>query len=88
MPRYEVIFESREYIEGVVPRANDWVTYSCILKVKNGGQLPVSLDMEFVPPHPFSVGMPLEHSIKAASISSLYGKVVKFLARYGVEFRG
>lgn len=88
MPRYEVIFESREYIEGIVPRANDWVTYSCILKVKDGGKLPVSLDMEFVPPHPFAVNMPEEHSIKAKSISNLYGKVVRFLARYGVEFRG
>ena len=88
MPRYNVIFESKEDIKGVVPRANDWVTYSCILKVKDGGKLPVSLDMEFIAPHPFSVGMPLEHSIKAASISGLYGKVVKFLARYGVEFRG
>ncbi len=88
MPKYIVIFESKEYIQGVVPRANDWVDYKCILKVKNGGKTPVSLDMEFVPPHPFSVNMPLEHSIKAESISALYGKVVKFLAQYGVQFKG
>ena len=88
MARYNVIFESRENIYGVVPRANDWVEYKGILKVKNGGKMPVSLEMEFVPPHPFSVNMPLEHSIQAESISALYGKVVIFLSEYGIEFKG
>lgn len=88
MPRYDLIFESNENVYGVVPRANDWVEYTCVLKVKSGGKMPVSLDMKFVPPHPFSVNMPSEHSIKAVSISDLYWKVVKFLAKYGVEFRG
>jgi hypothetical protein len=64
------------------------VEYKSILKVKNGGKMPVSLEMEFVPPHPFSVNMPLEHSIQAESISALYGKVVIFLSEYGVEFKG
>lgn len=50
--------------------------------------MPVSLEMQFVPPHPFSVNMPLEHSIRAESISGLYWKAIKFLAKYGVEFRG
>ncbi len=88
MSKYNVIYESNENIHGVVPRANDWVKYSCILKVRDGGKMPVSLDMQFNPPHPFSVNMPLEHSIRAGSISDLYWKVIKFLARYGVEFRG
>ena len=88
MPKYDVIFESKETIFGVVPQSDDWVEYSCILKVKNGGKMPVSIDMQFVPPHPFSVNMPLEHSIKDICISGLYWKVVKFLAKYGVEFRG
>jgi hypothetical protein len=88
MPRYNVIFESKENVHGVVPRTNDWVEYSCILKVKSGGKMPVSLEMKFVPPHPFSVNMPLEHFIKAKSISDLYWKVVKFLGKYGVDFRG
>ena len=88
MPKYEVIFKSKETIFGEVPQANDWVEYACVLKVKNGGELPVSLDMQFIPPHPFSVNMPLKHLIKASSISSLYGKVIKFLEKYGVEFHG
>ncbi|MCK5662714.1 MAG: hypothetical protein KAI17_04465 [Thiotrichaceae bacterium] len=88
MPKYKVIFESKECIQGVVPRANDWVEYASILKIKDGGKTPVTLNMKFVPPHPFSVNMPLEHAIKAESISSLYGKVIRFLWKYGVEFRG
>ena len=87
MPHYKVIFEGNEIISGVVSRANDWVSYSCILKIKDGGKLPVSLEMTFVPPHPFSVNMPLTHSIQAHSITSLYFKIVTFLGKYGVEFR-
>jgi len=87
MPPYKVIFEANEIISGVVPRANDWVKYSCILKIKDGGKLPVSLEMTFVPPHPFSVNMPLTHSIQAHSITSMYFKIVTFLGKYGVEFR-
>lgn len=86
MPRYNVIFESQETIYGVEPYANDVVKYKCILKVKDGGKMPVSLDMVFVPPHPYAVNMPLEQSLKAESISALFAKVVKFLAKYGIEF--
>ena len=88
MPKYNVLFESKECVQGVIPRVKDWVEYECILTVKDGGKTPVSLDMKFVPPHPFAINMPLEHVIKAESISALYGKVVKFLGKYGVEFRG
>lgn len=88
MAKYNIIFESKELINGLVPRSNDWVQYNCVLKVRDGGKQPVSLDMLFIPPHPFSVNMPLEHSMRSESISGIYGKVVKFLAKYGVEFRG
>ena len=88
MAKYNIIFESKELINGMVPRANDWVQYDCILRVRDGGKMPASLDMLFIPPHPFSVNMPLEHSMRAESISGIYGKVIKFLAKYGVEFRG
>ena len=88
MPRYNVVFEKTEVILGVVPRANDWIEYKCLLKIAGGGKLPVSLEMTFVPPHPYSVNMPLVHSIKAMSISDLYFKVINFLGKYGVEFRG
>jgi len=87
MPRYRVIFESKEDVYGVVPRARDWVHYSCILTVKDGGKKPVALEMTFVPPHPFICNMPDTHSIKAESITDAYVKVVRFLGKFGIEFR-
>ena len=87
MPRYNVIFESKEEIYGVVPRANDWVHYESILKIKDGGKTPVSLEMSFIPPHPFAFNMPEYHYIKAESITGVYVKVVKFFNKFGIEFK-
>ena len=88
MPGYNVVFEVKETISGVVPRADDWIEYSCVLKIEDGGRLPVSLEMTFLPPHPSSVNMPLAHTIRAATISGLYFQVIEFLGKYGVEYRG
>lgn len=87
MPRYQTIFESKEEIYGVVPRAYDWVRYTSILKIKDGGKTPVSLEMIFVPPHPFAFNMPEKHFIKAESITGAYAKVVKFFKSFGIEFK-
>jgi len=87
MPRYKVIYESTEEIYGIVPKAYDWVHYSSILSVKDGGKKPVSLEMTFVPPHPFMCNMPEKLFIKAASITDVYVEVVNFFRSYGIEFR-
>jgi hypothetical protein len=87
MPKYKVIYESTEEIYGIVPKAYDWVHYSSILRVKDGGKKPVSLEMTFVPPHPFICNMPEKHSIKAESITDAYVKVVNIFKSYGIEFR-
>ena len=85
MTRYNVIYESKEDIYGIVPKAYDWVHYSSILRVKDGGKKPVSLEMTFVPPHPFMCNMPEKHSVKAESITDAYVKVVKFFKSHGIE---
>jgi hypothetical protein len=87
MPKYNVIFESKEDIYGVVPKADDWVHYESVLTVKDGGKFPVSIEMKFVPPHPFLFNMPLNHSIKGTSITNAYAKVAKFFRKFGIEFR-
>ena len=61
--------------------------YKSILKVKDGGKYPVSLEMTFVPPHPFAFNMPDNHSIKGTSITDVYVKVVRFFNKFGIEFR-
>ena len=40
MPTDKTIFESAEDIYGIVPRANDWVHYSSILRIKDDGKYP------------------------------------------------
>jgi hypothetical protein len=75
MSRYNTVFESKEEIYGIVLRADDWVHYSALLQVKDGGKFPVFLEMEFVPPHPFAFNMPEKHLIRATSITDAYAKV-------------
>ena len=87
MPRYNTVFESKEEIYGIVPRANDWVHYSALLKVKDGGKFPVILEMEFVPPHPFAFNMPEKHLIRAESITDAYAKLSKFFYKFGIRFK-
>jgi hypothetical protein len=87
MQKYKIVFESKEEIFGVVPRAGDWVQYSSVLTVKDGGKKPVLLEMTFVPPHPYICNMPETHSIKAESITDAYAKVVKFFGKFGIEFK-
>jgi hypothetical protein len=86
MPRYNTVFESKEEIFGIVPRAGDWVHYSALLQVKDGGKYPVVLEMEFVPPHPFAFNMPEKHLISATSITDAYAKVLKFFCKFGIRF--
>ena len=83
-----MIFESDEFIFGVEPRTIDWVQYKSKLIVKDGGKKPVSLHMTFVPPHPFAVNMPDEHSISAESITAAYAKVFRFFEKFGIQFKG
>ena len=57
-----------------------------MLKIRDGGKKPVSIEMTFDPPHPFALNMPETHSIKAASVTDAYARVVKFFDRYGIQF--
>lgn len=72
---------------GYLQKAGEWVEYSGVLKIFNGGKKPVSLEMTFVPPHPFQFNMPDTHSIRAESVTDAYVKVVKFFDPYGIKFR-
>ena len=84
MPRYKIIYESEETIIGHLPKSDEWVQYTGLLKIRNGGKMPVTLEMTFDPPHPFALNMPETHSIKATSITDAYSRVVKFFERYRI----
>ena len=69
MPRYKIIYESEETIIGHLPKSDEWIEYTGILKIRDGGKTPVTLDMTFEPPHPFAFNMPDTLSIKAISVT-------------------
>ena len=81
-----IVFESKEDITGFSPQNREWIEYTGILKVRTLGKKPVSLELKFVPPHPFVMNLPEEHMIRADSITAVYVKLVRFLKRWGVDF--
>ena len=76
-------FKSDETIWGRVRQADESIQYSGILKVEESGR--VSLDLNFVPPHPYIVNMPENHRIEAQSITEAYARLVAFLDDYGID---
>jgi hypothetical protein len=76
-------FKSDETIWGRVRQADESIQYSGILRVEESGQ--VSLELSFVPPHPFIVNLPENHRIEAQSITEAYARLVAFLDDYGID---
>ncbi len=82
----KVVFESPEEIYGRLTRGREIVTYRGLLRVRDSGKKPVSLELTFVPPHPFCMDMPTEKCVRAESITEAYAKLARFFAKMGVEF--
>lgn len=76
-------FKSDETIWGCVRQADESIQYSGILRVEESGQ--VSLELSFVPPHPFIVNLPENHRIEAQSVTEAYARLVAFLDDYGID---
>ena len=53
-----VRFESKETVTGRVRGSNESIQYEAILRVKDSGKKPVSLELTFVPPQPFVMNRP------------------------------
>ena len=82
----KVVFESSEDIYARLIRGREPVTYKGLLRVRDSEKQPVSLDLQFVPPQPFCVEMPMEKCVRAESITDAYAKLARFFAKMGVEF--
>ena len=87
MVKSAVIYESQEVIYGYLSKSKEWVEYKCTLRVKDCGKFPVTLQMKFIPPHPFAFSMPEIHKVKGTSVTDVYVKVVKYFRRFGLELR-
>ncbi len=81
-----VKFESQETVTGRVRGTDEWIEYQAILRVEDSGKNSVSLELAFVPPHPFVVNMPERKLLKAESIAKVFASLVRFLNEYGVDF--
>lgn len=82
----KILHESVEHIEAIFPRGRERITYRGQLQVLDSGASPVRMELTFVPPHPFCGDMPLNHSIRGASVTEVYVKLAKFLRKNGFEF--
>jgi hypothetical protein len=58
MAQYKLLYESQESIFGFFPKSKEWVEYRSVLRIKDGGKMPVTIEMIFIPPHPFVFNMP------------------------------
>jgi hypothetical protein len=78
-------FESEETVLGCVRQSEERIEYRGILRVQESALNPVSLELEFVPPHPYLENMPMRLSIRARSVTEAYSKLVRVLDEHGVD---
>lgn len=78
-------FESEETIWGLVRQSNERIEYQGILRVEGAGKNRVSLELSFVPPHPFLLNMPERLHIQAKSITQAYSKLVRLFDQHCVD---
>ena len=82
MPRYKVLYKSKEEIYAR-HKHDEPIEYTGTLTIKDGGKTPVTLDLIFVPPPPCWTEVPEKRLIKAGTITEVYTKLVRFLKGYG-----
>lgn len=78
-------FRSEETVLGCVRQSEERIEYRGILRVEECATDPVSLELDFVPPHSYLVNMPTRLSIHAQSITEAYSKLVRVLDEHGVD---
>ena len=85
-PFVSILYESSEQIEAVFSRAKERIEYRGLLRIRSSGVTPVSLELSFVPPYPFSCDVPETHIVKGRSVTEVYSKLVRFFRKFGFEF--
>ena len=85
MAKSIIKFQSNEIINGYLRQNRESIQYKAKLTVKERGKKPVSLDLEFVPPHPINFNLPEIHQIKSESITNAYVEVGKYFRNFGAE---
>jgi hypothetical protein len=87
MAKFSIIDQSHETIQARGKAYGEWIEYSALITIKDGGKNPVTIDMTFDSIPPFAIQWPSIHKIRAENLTQAYSKVVKFLGRYGFAFK-
>ena len=85
IPHSKYLYESQESIFARHIQSKEWIEYSINIIIKKSGKLPIIIEMNFIPPHPFVLNMPDRHLIKAENLSVAFTKISKYLKRMGFE---
>ena len=85
MSRPRIIYQAKESIHGRHFQSKAWIEYSLNIIIKDAGNHPVSIEMTFLPPHPFVMNTQLHHSIKSESLSQAFQKIARFFYNYGFD---
>ena len=87
MARSNIIYETEENIYAKEMPHGEWIEYQAVIKIRDKGKQPVSIEMTFEGIQPFAIELPTTHKIRAENLTQAYVKVVKFLESYGFEFK-
>jgi len=87
MTKFNIIYQSREDIFARERRNGEWIQYSALITIKDGGKNPVTIEMTLDSIQPFAIELPKVQTIRAENLTQAFMKVVKFFKRYGFEFK-
>jgi len=88
MAKSNLIYEDRPivYAKYYHPKSDDFLEYESLIQIRDMGQKPVSIQLEFIGmPPSFSPMPPERHVIKAKDIIDLYLKLRKWFGKYGYK---
>jgi len=87
MTKYRILYQSKETISAREKGLGEWTEYDAVITIKSGGKNPITIEMTFNSTPRFAIELPKTHTIRAENLTQAYVKVVKFLIRYGFEFK-
>jgi hypothetical protein len=87
MSKFNTIYQSQETIQAREKGYGEWIEYSALITIKDGGKNPVTIDMTFDSIPPFNLELPKRHKIRGENLTQAFSKVVNFFNRYGFVFK-
>lgn len=90
MSKSRIIYEEKGELTAKYYRlhSDDFLNYKTQIRIKEIGNNPIEMILEFDGNYPFAAPLPPEqHIIKASSILDLYIKISRWFKKYGYELQ-